>query len=57
MGGTTMSQQGIHPELERRLAELEKPEMQGAGFGATDWVWLMALGVVGPAILLLWGWS
>lgn len=52
-----MSQQGIHPELERRLAELEKPEMQGDGFGMIDWVWLIALGVAGPAVLLLWGWS
>ncbi len=50
-----MLQQGIHPELERRLVELEKPEMQSAGFGMTDWVWLMAPGVAGPAILLLWG--
>ncbi|MBA4784106.1 MAG: hypothetical protein H2045_12915 [Rhizobiales bacterium] len=52
-----MTKQTIHPELERRLAELERPEAQGGGFGVSDWVWLMALGVVGPALLLVWGWQ
>ncbi|MCT8329605.1 hypothetical protein [Albidovulum sediminis] len=52
-----MARETLHPELERRLAVLEKPENQGAGFGGIDWVWLMVLGVVGPALLLLWGWS
>ena len=52
-----MSSQGIHPELERRLAELEKPEMQGSGFGGIDWIWLLVLGAIIPALLLMWGWS
>lgn len=52
-----MAREALHPELERRIAVLEKPENQGAGFGSIDWVWLMALGVVGPALLLIWGWS
>lgn len=46
----------IHPELERRLSELEKPSSLGSGFTATDWLWLAALGVVGPALMLIWGW-
>lgn len=52
-----MEQEALHPELERRLAVLEKPENQGAGFGGIDWVWLAVLGVVGPALLLMWGLS
>jgi hypothetical protein len=52
-----MAQETLHPELERRIAVLEKPENQGAGFGGIDLVWLLALGVVGPALLLMWGWS
>lgn len=52
-----MTQQTLHPELERRIAELEKPENQGTGFGGIDWLWLMALGIVGPAVLLAWGWQ
>lgn len=52
-----MAQEALHPELERRLAVLEKPENQGTGFGVIDWVWLVVLGMVGPALLLLWGWS
>jgi hypothetical protein len=52
-----MAQETLHPELERRIAVLEKPENQGAGFGRIDWVWLAVLGVVGPVLLLMWGWS
>lgn len=52
-----MTQEALHPELERRLAVLEKPENQGASFGAIDWVWLAVLGAVGPALLLMWGWT
>ncbi len=52
-----MTKQTIHPELERRLATLEQPQAQGDGFGMVDWVWLVALGIVGPALLLVWGWQ
>jgi hypothetical protein len=51
-----MPSQPLHPELERRVASLEIPQNQGAGFGTADWLWLIALGVVGPALLLVWGW-
>lgn len=51
-----MTQQ-IHPELERRLAALERDENQGGSFGAIDWIWLALLGVIGPALLLIWGWQ
>ena len=43
-------------ELERRIAELENPANQGGGFTAVDWAWLAALGIVGPVLLLIWGW-
>lgn len=43
-------------ELERRLEILENPNNQGEGFGPTDWAWLFVLGVLFPAVLLIWGW-
>ena len=43
-------------ELERRLEILDDPANQGEGFGPNDWAWLIALGVVFPAALLIWGW-
>jgi hypothetical protein len=46
----------LHPELERRVAELEQPDNQGDGFTGVDWLWLLLLGVIGPAALLWWGW-
>jgi hypothetical protein len=52
-----MAQQTLHPELERRIAELENPANQGASFGGIDWFWLIATGVALPIILLIWGWS
>lgn len=52
-----MSNARLEPELERRIAALERTENQGAGFGTADWLWLLALGVIGPALLLIWGWS
>ena len=46
----------LHPDLERRIASLEIEANQGAGFTGKDWLWLLALGIVGPALLLVWGW-
>jgi hypothetical protein len=42
-----MAPRSFDPELERRIA----------GFAPIDWFWLIALGVVGPALLLYWGWQ
>lgn len=52
-----MSENTFPPELERRISELEKQENQGAGFKGTDWVLLLLTGVIGPVLLLLWGWN
>jgi hypothetical protein len=52
-----MAPRSFDPELERRIAELENDKNQGAGFAPIDWFWLIALGVVGPALLLYWGWQ
>ena len=51
-----MASEGLHPDLERRVAELEIEANQGSGFTRVDWFWLVALGVAGPALLLFWGW-
>lgn len=52
-----MAADRLHPDLERRIAELERESNQGTGFTAVDWFWLVSLGVIGPALLLVWGWS
>jgi hypothetical protein len=52
-----MARQKLHPDLERRVAELEIEANQGTGFTGVDWLWLAALGVVGPILILMWGWS
>lgn len=51
-----MSDNALPAELERRITELEQPENQGAGFTNVDWLLLALTGIVGPALLLLWGW-
>jgi hypothetical protein len=52
-----MASQGLDPQLERRIAELENEANQGAGFTPIEWFWLISLGAVGPALLLYWGWQ
>lgn len=52
-----MSQQAFPPELERRISELEKPENQGSGFTGMDWALLALTGIIGPVLLLIWGWN
>lgn len=52
-----MSEHSLPPELERRIAELEKVENQGSGFTGADWLLLLLTGVIGPVLLLLWGWN
>ena len=51
-----MAREKLPAELERRIKDLENPANQGAGFTGTDWMWLMVLGVIGPVLLLIWGW-
>jgi hypothetical protein len=46
----------LPPELERRITAMENPANQGAGFSGTDWFWLAVTGVIGPVLLLIWGW-
>jgi hypothetical protein len=43
-------------ELEHRIAELEAGGQCGEDFDSTSFFWLLLLGVVLPAVLLLIGW-
>jgi len=54
--GVTMTNFALPPELERRISEVEKPENQGSGFTTVDWILLAITGVIGPGLLLIWGW-
>jgi hypothetical protein len=48
----------IAPELEERIARLEGDlrSVAGPDFDAVSWGWIITLGVVLPAVLLLIGW-
>ena len=48
----------IAPELEERIARLEGDLRSAADpdFDAVSWGWIITLGVVLPAVLLLIGW-
>lgn len=52
-----MSENSFSPELEQRISELEDPKSQGSGFTGMDWLLLVLTGVVGPVLLLIWGWN
>jgi len=45
----------LPPELERRIEALER-EDDGGKLNPASWFWLILLGIVTPAALLLWGW-
>jgi hypothetical protein len=56
-GDAIAEREPLDPELERRVAALESPGTDaGSDFDAASWFWMLLLGVVGPVILLLWGW-
>ena len=55
MGGKDVAPKELHPELERRVALLEKPENQGEDYDVTAWIILIGLGVVLPIIALMLG--
>jgi hypothetical protein len=47
----------LDPGLERRVAALESSGADsGSDFDARSWLWMLMLGAVVPAVLLLWGW-
>ncbi|HEJ2935043.1 hypothetical protein [Pseudomonas aeruginosa] len=43
-------------ELERRISLLEQEQNQGADFDGPTWCWMIALGVLLPVAVALWGW-
>lgn len=52
----TVSDEHFSKELELRLSRLENPTEQGADFDRFCWFWLITLGLVAPALLVL-AWS
>ncbi len=53
-GESTM--QRFDPELERRIQAFKSSSTSNVGFTRWDWLVLIALGVILPVSLLLWGW-
>jgi hypothetical protein len=51
-----MSDKRLAPELERRLEQVEREAQTSPGLAAKDWLFLLATGVLFPALLLIWGW-
>ncbi|WP_272011576.1 hypothetical protein [Roseovarius sp. ZX-A-9] len=51
-----MSNSKLAPELERRLAQVEREAETSPLLAAKDWLFLLLAGVVFPALLLIWGW-
>jgi hypothetical protein len=47
----------LAPELERRIDVLEGDAAARRDFDGRSWLWLVALGVVLPVVLLILGWS
>jgi hypothetical protein len=59
MRGTTegrASRDSLPAELEHRIAELESGAQCGEDFDSVSLVWLLLLGIVLPAALLILGW-
>jgi hypothetical protein len=52
-GGTAGAE--LAPDFEARLAAVEA-HGAGADFDRASWVWMLLLGVVLPAVLLVVGW-
>lgn len=52
-----MSNKQFSSELEQRISEIENPENQGDGFTNLDFALLTLTGIVGPVLLLIWGWN
>jgi hypothetical protein len=54
--GTTDGRASLPAELEHRIAELETGGQCGEDFDAASLIWLLLLGIVLPAALLIAGW-
>jgi len=48
------AQEALPPELEARIAQLERAP--SADFGRRDWMWMVLLGVIVPLLLIGIGW-
>lgn len=46
----------LPPELARRLEVIARQGRDAGEFDVRSWIWLVLLGLVVPAALLLWGW-
>ncbi len=56
MGTAESMGEALPPELEQRLREVQAAADKEPGFVGVDWLILLLSGIVGPVVLLLWGW-
>jgi hypothetical protein len=51
-----MAEEQLDPELVKRIKLVEKPDYEGDPLTQTDYLLLFAVGLIIPALLMLWGW-
>ena len=51
-----MDREGLHPELVKRLKLVEDPAYEGDPLNKLDHASLIAVGLIIPIILMIWGW-
>jgi hypothetical protein len=52
-----MAEEQLDPELVKRIKLVEKPDYEGDPLTGMDYVLLFVVGLIIPAILMIWGWS
>lgn len=52
-----MAEQELEPELAKRLDLVNDPAYEGEPLRAMDYFLLVAVGVIIPIILMIWGWA
>jgi len=52
-----MAEEQLDPELVKRIKLVEHSDYEGDPLTKTDYLLLFTVGLIIPAILMIWGWS
>lgn len=47
----------LQDQLRTRLAEVSRTSGEETGLARSDYLWLYLVGLLVPALLMLWGWA